>query len=116
MEALRSYASGRPGRLRGCGCGGVAARGAFTILVKLFRFAVLSGCLLAAVNAQIFHVATNGRDDGAGRESAPFATIARARDAVRAQKLKSATVLIHGGVYRLTEPLTFTAEDSGTTY
>ncbi|HZT40735.1 MAG TPA: right-handed parallel beta-helix repeat-containing protein [Chthonomonadaceae bacterium] len=74
-----------------------------------------------------FYVSPQGRDDWSGRLAAPnyahtdgpFATVARARDAVRALRQKSARpkatlVLLRGGVYRLTEPLTFGPEDSGT--
>lgn len=75
-----------------------------------------------------FYVAPNGSDTWSGRLKAPnaaknngpFATITRARDAVRQLKANEGglkqpiTVLIRGGVYRLPETLTFTAEDSGT--
>lgn len=71
-----------------------------------------------------YYVAVNGRDDWSGRLAAPnetmtdgpFASIRRARDAVREQK-KTATkkhlaVLIRGGVYRLKETLVFSPKDS----
>lgn len=64
-----------------------------------------------------FHVATNGCDDNAGTAEAPFATIARARDAVRAQggagRTADVTVIIHGGRYELREPLAFGPDDGG---
>lgn len=74
-----------------------------------------------------FHVAANGNDAWSGccaapnaeRTDGPFATLARARDAVRALK-KSAplgqpvNVLVRGGVYELAEPLELTPGDSGT--
>ena len=63
-------------------------------------------------------VAPNGSDRAAGTQAAPFATLARARDAVRElrrQRAKgSLTVLVRGGVYRLDGPIEFTPEDSGT--
>lgn len=75
----------------------------------------------------IFHVATNGSDRWSGKPAAPnavktdgpFATVERARDAVRELKRQGAlrqpvTVYIRGGRYALGEPLRFTAEDSGT--
>jgi len=75
----------------------------------------------------MFYVAPNGNDAWSGTRATPnakgtdgpFATIARARDAVRqlrAQgKLKRpVTVSIRGGTYFLKEPLVFTPEDSGT--
>ncbi len=63
-----------------------------------------------------FHVAPNGSDSAAGTSAdQPFATIERARDAVRKLKRQQPiTVYLHGGTYNLTKPLRFTAEDSGT--
>lgn len=66
-----------------------------------------------------FHVDVAGDDRGDGTPEAPFATLARARDAVRAQKLLSPAgarleIIIHGGIHRLTEPLVISPEDSGT--
>ena len=46
---------------------------------------------------------------------APLKTLAAARDAIGRLKAHGPiTVLIHGGVYALDEPLVFTAADSGT--
>ncbi len=79
-----------------------------------------------AANARAdFYVATNGNDGWSGKLAAPnadrtdgpFATITRARDAVRqarAQQAGPCTVLIRGGTYYLTEPIVFGPEDSGT--
>ena len=75
----------------------------------------------------IFYVATDG-DDGwsgaqpapnAARSDGPFATLARARDAIRALKragglARPVRVSIRAGTYFLPEPLALTAEDSGT--
>ncbi len=75
-----------------------------------------------------FYVSTLGRDTWSGRVSwpkadgsdGPFATITRARDAVRELKRngglkKPVEVVIRGtGYYYLKEPIVFTAEDSGT--
>ena len=71
-----------------------------------------------------FYVAPNGRDAWSGRISqpktdlsdGPFATLGRARDAVRELKKRSArkelVVRIRGGVYRLQETLVFSLADS----
>ena len=71
-----------------------------------------------------FFVAVNGSDQWSGqlaqpnraRTDGPFATLARARDAVRALKQvrdkKEILVLIRGGVYRLEETVVFSLEDS----
>jgi len=65
-----------------------------------------------------FYVATSGEDTDAGTEAKPFATLARARDAVREKIAKGldapVTVLVRGGTYELAEPLAFGPEDSGT--
>lgn len=67
-----------------------------------------------------FHVAPGGNDKAAGTAKAPFRTLARARDAIRALKRGKglpeggARVILHGGVYRLEEPFTLGPEDSGT--
>ena len=66
-----------------------------------------------------FIVAPNGDDSGDGTGAKPFATIARARDAVREMKRagrldEPVTVYLRAGTYLLTEPVVFTHEDSGT--
>lgn len=75
------------------------------------------------------YVATNGNDNWSGRvpnpkadrSDGPFATLSRARDAIRALRrsgggaLRSpVTVIIRGGRYELSKPLVLTSEDSGT--
>ncbi|NOZ20755.1 MAG: right-handed parallel beta-helix repeat-containing protein [Planctomycetes bacterium] len=69
-----------------------------------------------------YYVATNGNDAWSGKlpepnadkTDGPFATLTRAQQAVRETKGKPVTVLIRGGVYRLSEPIRLRAEDSGT--
>ncbi len=68
-----------------------------------------------------FYVAPNGRDEGPGSLDAPFATLARARDAVCALKNQQGgalkqpvTILLRGGTYWLAEPVEFAPRDSGT--
>jgi hypothetical protein len=67
-----------------------------------------------AAAASAFYVATNGRDTNPGTRSAPFATITRARDAVRA--VGGGTVYLRGGSYPVTAPIAFDNRDSNTTY
>ena len=71
-----------------------------------------------------FFVAVNGSDQWSGQldqrnptsTDGPFATLARARDAVREVKRhgdqQEILVLIRGGVYRLKETVVFSLEDS----
>ncbi len=76
-----------------------------------------------------FYVATNGNNSWSGKLSqpnktktdGPFATLVRARNAIRELKQQqgsvlkqSITVFLRGGTYFLPETLKFTAEDSGT--
>ncbi|MGB2824044.1 MAG: right-handed parallel beta-helix repeat-containing protein [Phycisphaerae bacterium] len=74
----------------------------------------------AAAGQRVFHVSPEGDDAQVGTQAAPLATPAGARNAIRALKQKQGLpaggvkVLIRGGRYFLTEPLTLTAEDSGT--
>ena len=74
----------------------------------------------ANVDGVNFYVATNGDDSNSGTIDFPFATVEKARDAIRELKVESGlpnggvTVYIRGGTYQLTESLEFTEEDSGT--
>src|SRR5262245_14497828 len=78
-----------------------------------------------AAEATVFHVAPNGDDAWSGRLGAPapdgrdgpFATVRRARDAVRQLKAQNGgglptavTVRLRGGTYRLAEPLVLTPD------
>jgi len=65
----------------------------------------------------IFYVAPDGCDSGSGDKASPFATLERAREAVRAARGaaagKSLWVLMRGGRYSVTNTFALTAEDSG---
>lgn len=83
--------------------------------------ALLLGACCAWVSAARadFHVAPGGSDEAAGSRARPFATLERARDAIR--ELKRAgklpkdglTVWLHGGDHIRTNTLELTAADSG---
>ncbi|MEI6500811.1 MAG: hypothetical protein WCP21_07265, partial [Armatimonadota bacterium] len=81
--------------------------------------ALLLPCLASAAPL-VLHVAVQGNDQGAGTQQAPFRTLTKARDFIRAAKRGKglpeggARVLVHNGTYRLTEPFALTADDSGT--
>ncbi|HOJ21134.1 MAG TPA: right-handed parallel beta-helix repeat-containing protein [Armatimonadota bacterium] len=94
---------------------------------RAFRTLLLTACAILWLTIQPvaaapieFHVAPGGNDKAAGTAKAPFRTLARARDAIRALKRGKglpeggARVILHGGVYRLEEPFTLGPEDSGT--
>ncbi len=82
---------------------------------------LFTGCLILSslnVTATEFHVAPDGNDTDPGTETQPFATLEKARDAIRKTPDKSDNPLlvkIHAGEYLLNKPLTFSREDSGTT-
>ncbi|MBN2506091.1 MAG: right-handed parallel beta-helix repeat-containing protein [Verrucomicrobia bacterium] len=64
------------------------------------------------------HVAPAGDDTGPGTRERPFATLAAARDAVRALKRRgplpeAVTVHVHGGTHFVERAVEFTREDSG---
>lgn len=93
---------------------------------RLIAVVALLGGTVQAVETQRYHVSTQGNDRWSGALSepatdgsnGPFATLSRARQAVRMDKkagLKQPVeVLIEEGTYRLDEPLVFSTDDSGT--
>lgn len=87
---------------------------------RLLAAATLTIAFICPVGAEtLLHVAPGGSDDSPGSEDAPFATLARARDEIRALKRRSGLpddgvrVIIHDGHHRLEEPLLLGPEDSG---
>jgi hypothetical protein len=71
---------------------------------------------LADVQAT-FYVAPNGSDDNPGTAAKPFATIDKARQAVRAVNQPMSgdiLVVLRGGTYRVDRTIAFEPEDSGT--
>ena len=80
-----------------------------------------SGCSGGAGGTSVSHtefwVSPNGDDDSPGTRSAPFLTLERARDAVRAldeiQRGGDIVITIKGGNHRLTRPLALDWRDSG---
>lgn len=86
-----------------------------------FTRSLLSAMALVstAAFATDFHMAPNGNDANPGTQAKPFATLERARDAIR--ELKQAgplkepvTVRLGGGRYALAREVRFGPEDSGT--
>lgn len=65
-----------------------------------------------------FYVSPTGSDSQPGAADAPFASIARAQEAVRERVRagldRDVVVLLRGGVYELDAPLVFRPEDGGT--
>lgn len=64
-----------------------------------------------------FYVSPQGDDTNDGSPAKPFATLERARDAMRAAKKSGGdTVWIHGGNFALPKTLELTATDSDVVY
>jgi len=64
-----------------------------------------------------FHVSPQGDDANDGSSAKPFATLTRARDAMRAAKKNGGdTIWIHGGNFALPQTLELIAADSGVIY
>ncbi|MEA3402777.1 MAG: right-handed parallel beta-helix repeat-containing protein [Armatimonadota bacterium] len=78
-----------------------------------------SGAQPAAEGVEL-HVAAKGSDEAPGTRAQPFATLERARDAIREMKAAEGlpdggvTVWLRGGLHRLEGPFELTEEDSGT--
>lgn len=85
-------------------------------LTSLRLFATLCFFPFAAL-AVDFHVATGGNDANPGSEAMPFATLERARDAVRVARKQDPKaqlqVLVHAGTYELSKTFRLGPEDSG---
>src|SRR5947207_11176823 len=80
---------------------------------------LLFGLLFGASARADFYVAPGGSDTGAGTIASPFATLEKARDAVRGAKQSGAatggsvTVWLRGGDFVRTNALALSAVDSG---
>lgn len=97
--------------------------------MKLFSFILITatftaGLCRASQPVADFYVATNGSDEWSGtlaqpdasQTDGPFATLERARDAVRGLRKRGAgdvVVLIRGGTYQLNRTVVFGLQDSG---
>ena len=99
----------------------------FIFVLSTFSFLCGPNRSALAASETAFHVAPNGNDAWSGKLAAPnaantdgpFATLRRARDAIRQLKKQhglpdgGVDVILGGGLYQPKEPLELTAEDSG---
>jgi hypothetical protein len=75
----------------------------------------LAGVLTMVASGATLYVAPDGNDSWPGTLAQPKATVTGARDAVRAMdRTEPLTVVVRGGTYRVSEPIQFSPEDSGT--
>lgn len=95
----------------------------FIAIIPALATLTITICSAAEPTAD-FYVSPQGSDDWSGtlsepnpkKSDGPFATLERARDAVRALKKpqsKNILILIRGGTYRLNKPVVFGLQDSG---
>jgi len=90
-------------------------------ITKAVQSVVLSLAVLATCSMSFarlaFYVAPDGSDDNVGSEKAPFATIEKARDAIRAldekQRGQGIAVVLRGGTYVLDETIVLGLQDGG---
>ncbi len=93
-------------------------RGSLSITICCIFLASVAGpgAAQGAPPSADFFVAPWGNDISPGTFEAPFATLARARDAVRtliaAGLTDHVTVLLRGGTYKITQPVMFGLQDS----
>lgn len=81
-------------------------------MYKPYILSILAALALPVAAAE-YHVALSGSDHNPGSQTAPFATLEKARGAARGTP--GSTVWVHGGSYRMDQPLVLTPEDSGLT-
>jgi hypothetical protein len=94
-------------------CSGIAGASLSTSILDSF----IGEAEAQGASGLTFYVATTGDDSYAGTRDQPFATLSRAKAAVRQAKVgerQPISVVVRGGTYYLDDPLTFTVEDSGT--
>ncbi|MCK5617457.1 right-handed parallel beta-helix repeat-containing protein [Candidatus Pacearchaeota archaeon] len=91
-----------------------------TLVIVTLSLLICSFVSMADADEIALYVSPSGNDSWAGDNiDKPFATLQKARDAIRAMKKKDGltkpvTVYLRGGTYELSETLVFTLEDSGT--
>ena len=83
-----------------------------------FVFSLLLAGAVSVSAATDIHVSPTGDDSNAGTAAAPLQTLSAAQKAVRLAKAQGLpdggiTVYLHGGVYRLQQPLVLGPDDSG---
>lgn len=87
------------------------------LVMGLMAMLVVPGLGVQSKKPVVFCVSPKGNDDATGTLAAPFATVARARNAVRELRkrdgeIRPPTICLRSGTYYLAETLTLTPEDS----
>ena len=85
------------------------------MLSLLIASLIIGAGVVSPARAADFYVATNGYDVNPGTKAKPFATLERARNAIREMKSRdTVTVFVRGGLYALPRTLKLDAADGGT--
>ena len=88
-----------------------------SVAVLLTTVLLPAGCSSAEASVE-FYMSPTGDDRNSGTKQEPFASLTRARNAVREEnrtgQKADITVFLRGGTYELKEPLVLGPEDSGT--
>ena len=100
------------------------ARRFFTFCGTAFALILLGGCRLASTSdaqpCSAVYVSPSGSDQNPGTKAKPFATLQRARDAVRALRqtapAQAAAIRLMDGTFFLPVPLVLEPADSGTSF
>jgi len=90
----------------------------FLLCAFVLIFCLHTAGASAKADSATFYVATDGDDANPGTKARPFATLAKAKEAVRSCRQrgkKPITVLVGEGTYYQAEPLVFGPQDSGAT-
>jgi hypothetical protein len=85
-----------------------------TLLIRALAIVATGWVLTSCSEGTEIHVSQAGNDANSGTAQDPFATLERAKAAVRAAKQKPVTVWLAGGDHHFEKPFELTAEDSGT--
>ena len=91
-----------------------------SVLKAIGMSGVALGLMMLSAHAVEVYVSPTGADTNDGTKQAPFATLERARDAIRATRQAGETklqlVVLRPGRYERTAPFELTAEDYRTIY
>ena len=86
-------------------------------LKYIFLFAFIINLYAGGVPHKEYYVSLSGSDKNTGSLTAPFATLEKARDAIRQDKINypgsSYTVYIRGGIYHINKTIEFDKHDAG---
>jgi len=78
---------------------------------KFIKLCLLLGILFTVSTGKVFYISTDGNDENAGTKMNPFATLERAKLAIKNNKDTPITVYLREGYYSLTKSFVLEKED-----